>query len=217
MPIIAFFTPRRPSRRTPAHTFVSRLADAARSVAAEFRTPVAQTATQPVAEPVEVLAPEVLPAVEDIEAAASLYFRAADQARTADRAKRKAKKILDRLMPGRYGAWDITREDSGRSVADLDEIKRIFKAHGLGPVPMRQSAPSLKVRKVGLTSTAVTTVQVPADPHQMCERHACDDCGDELDQCEMRHDEDADRWQCENCADSPSDAAEYRRYVYAGR
>jgi hypothetical protein len=211
--LIAF----RKTRSTTAREYLGRAASRLGAVVADFRTSAAQSAVQAatgaVAEPTEAFAPESLPAVEDIEAAASMFFHAADQARTADRAKRKAKKILDRLMPGRYGAWDITREDSGRSVADLDEIKRIFKAHGLGPVPMRQSAPSLKVRKVELTST---TIQAPADPHQLCERHACEDCGTELDQCDMRHDEDADRWQCQNCADSPSDAAEYRRYTYAG-
>lgn len=193
---------------------VTRMSDAL----AEFRTSVVQPTMQPVAESVEVLAPEELPAVEDIEAAASLYFRAADQARTADRAKRKAKKLLDRLPAGRHGAWDIAREPSGRETVDLEAVRKLFKEHGLGPVPMRTSAPSLKVRKVDLTSTAVTTAQAPADPHQLCERHTCEDCSTELDMCEMRHDEDADRWQCANCADSPAadDAAARRSYSYAG-
>lgn len=204
------------TRSTILGALVSRAVTRISDALAEFRTPVAQTATQPVAEPVEVFAPEELPAVADIEAAASMFFRAADQARTADRAKRKARKILDRLPAGRHGAWDIAREPSGRETVDLEAVRKLFKEHGLGPVPMRTSAPSLKVRKVELTSTAVMTVQVPADPHALCERHACEDCATELDQCEMRHDEDAGRWQCGNCADSPSDAAEYRRYTFAG-
>jgi hypothetical protein len=150
VPIIAFFPPRRPSRPRSAHTFVSRLADAARSVVAEFRSPVAQQATQPTAEPADVFTVDELPAVADIEAAAALYFRAADQARTADRAKRKARKLLDRLPAGRHGSWDITREPSGRETVDLDAVRKLFKQHNLGDVPMRTSAPSLKVRRVEL-------------------------------------------------------------------
>jgi hypothetical protein len=115
-------------------------------------SPITQLA--PVAEPAEVFAPEDLPAVEDIEAAASMYFRAADQARTADRAKRKARKLLDLLPVGRYGAWDITRESTGRQTADLDEIRATYQRLGLGPVPMKAAAPSLKVARIEVEAVA---------------------------------------------------------------
>jgi hypothetical protein len=225
VPIIAFFPPRRPSRPRSAHTFVSRLADAARSVVAEFRHPATPVMTT-VDEPADVYAADELPPVADIEAAAALYFRAADQARTADRAKRAARKLLDRLPAGRHGAWDITREPSGRETVDLEQVRRLFKEHGLGPVPMKSSAPSLKVRKVIETSTVVMTVQptvhpmdgapTSTDPHRLCVRRSCDGCGIEADECDLRQDLDRDEWECEGCADSPSDAAEYRRYTYAG-
>lgn len=215
-----FLTP----RKTASTTIIGALSRAFTRMSdavAEFRNPNVSPTTQdiahPVAEPVDAFDSQTLPAVEDIEAAASLYFRAADQARTADRAKRKAKKVLDLLPVGRHGAWEVERVPSGRETVDLEAVRKLFKEHGLGAVPMRTSAPSLKVRKVELTSTAMTTVQVPADPHQLCERHACEDCGTELDMCDMQHDEDRDEWQCANCADSPSseDARAYRSYAFS--
>lgn len=83
-----------------------------------------------------------------VEDAARAYARATNQARTADRAKRAAKKILDATPAGRYGRWLITREPSNRQTADLDAIRAIFDAHGLGPIPMKPSAPSLKVERI---------------------------------------------------------------------
>ena len=116
---------------------------------AEFRAPA------PIAEPADLFAPDELPPLDDILAAAAEYNRAADQARRADRGKRAARKILDRLPVGRYGVWDVERVPSGRQTADLDEIRKIFKAHGLGPIPMKTSAPSLKVKRVVLVETAL--------------------------------------------------------------
>ena len=89
-----------------------------------------------------------MPAVETIEAAARELERAADQARRADRGKRAAKKVLDRLPSGVYGSWRVFRTPSSRQTPDLAEITRIFKAHGLGPVPMKACAASLKVEAV---------------------------------------------------------------------
>lgn len=86
-------------------------------------------------------------AVQEIEAAAASYAEAADMARLGDRGKRAARKVLDHIPAGRYGAWLISWTPSNRSTADLDEIRRIFRAHGLGPVPMKTSAPSLKVER----------------------------------------------------------------------
>jgi hypothetical protein len=120
-------------------------------VAAEFIAPAPLPAEKPVElaeDPTDVYTADELPALEDIEAAAAEYQRAGEQARRADRGKRAAKKILDRLPAGTYGRWIVERVSNNRQVADLDQIRAIFKQHGLGPVPMKQSAPSLKVRQL---------------------------------------------------------------------
>ncbi|WP_329340766.1 hypothetical protein OG252_33325 [Streptomyces sp. NBC_01352] len=89
-----------------------------------------------------------IPAVETIEAAAREYERAVDQARRADRGKRAAKKVLDRLPSGIYGTWRVFRTPSSRQTPDLAEITATYKRLGLGPVPMKACAPSLKVEAV---------------------------------------------------------------------
>jgi hypothetical protein len=89
-----------------------------------------------------------MPDTDVVEAAAREYERAADQARRADRGKRAAKKVLDRLPSGVYGGWKVFRTPSSRQTPDLAEITRIFKANGLGPVPMKPCAASLKVEAV---------------------------------------------------------------------
>ncbi|MFE5873016.1 hypothetical protein ACFQ6V_30795 [Streptomyces roseifaciens] len=104
-------------------------------------------------DPTDVFTAEGMPAAEVVEAAAAEFDRAADQARRADRGKRAARKILDRLPAGTYGSWVVSRVASSRQTADLDEIRRIFKAHGLGPVPMKATAPSLKVKRAEIAST----------------------------------------------------------------
>lgn len=133
--------------------------DAVRSVVAPASLMADET--EPTVEiapdPAGLFEPDEMPDVEIIEAAAAEYERAADQARRADRGKRAAKKILDRLPAGMYGTWRVFRTPSSRQTPDLAEITRIFKAHGLGPVPMKPCAPSLKVERVTDEST------VPAD------------------------------------------------------
>ncbi|WP_052069736.1 hypothetical protein [Streptacidiphilus albus] len=147
------------TRRTAARIARALVGQAAASFGAriaEHRATTAQQATQaPAEDDAELYTPDDMPPLDDIMTAASAYFRAADQARTADRAKRAAKKILNRLPVGRYGTWDVTRETSGRETADLDKIRAIFKAHNLGPVPMKANAPSLKVRKATVTAAPV--------------------------------------------------------------
>lgn len=107
-----------------------------------------EPASSAVVEPAGLLAVDELPPVEDIAAAASAYMQAAEQARAADRGKRAARKLLDRLPAGMYGGWSVVREPSGRQTVDLDEVRRLFKQHGLGPVPMKSAAPTLKVARV---------------------------------------------------------------------
>jgi hypothetical protein len=115
-------------------------------------------AVETVPDPVDVLAADELPPVEQIEAAAREYERAADQARRADRGKRAAKKVLDKLPAGIYGGWKVFRTPSSRQTPDLAEITRIFKANNLGPVPMKPCAPSLKVELVEVAPVDVETL-----------------------------------------------------------
>lgn len=130
---------------------VARTALRIADVASEFTTTPVKLLAPPVElaeDPTDTYTLADMPALEDIEAAARELDRAADQARRADRGKRAAKKILDRLPAGQYGQWMVERIASNRQTADLQQIARIFKQHGLGPVPMKQSAPSLKVKQV---------------------------------------------------------------------
>lgn len=131
-----------------------RIADAASEFTAQLPAPRVE-------QPADVYGLDDMPALADIEAAAREYERAADQARRADRGKRAARKILDRLPAGTYGAWLVERISNNRQTADLDEIRRIFKQHGLGPVPMKQSAPSLKVKQAA-TAGAPIELQILA-------------------------------------------------------
>lgn len=126
----------------------------ARQAVAEYRA--TGSSAFPLAEELDVPLEGELPAVDDIEAAAAAYFRAADAARTADRAKRAAKKILDRVPVGRFGAWSIERVPSARQTVDLEAVRAAYKRYGLGPVPMRPAAPSLRVTRVDLPA--------PVDP-----------------------------------------------------
>ncbi|MDU8998227.1 hypothetical protein [Streptomyces mirabilis] len=127
------------------------VADAVRSVIAPASL-VEQEADAVVEapDPAGLYEADELPDTDVIEAAAREFERAADQARRADRGKRAAKKVLDRLPSGVYGAWRVFRTPSSRQTPDLAEITRIFKANGLGPVPMKACAPSLKVEAVDI-------------------------------------------------------------------
>ena len=132
---------------------------------AEFRAPAPalEQAAQPVADPADVFAADELPPVADIEAEAARFFRASTQTRDADRIKRASRKLLDRLPAGRYGAWQVERVDNAREVADLDAIRAIFKANGLGDVPMKPCAPSLKVNPAPVDVVpALVEAELPA-------------------------------------------------------
>ncbi|MER6351271.1 hypothetical protein ABT186_05315 [Streptomyces sp. NPDC001634] len=135
-------------------TLVESAADAVRSLAPADLGP-AEDVEAP--DPADIYADDEMPDTEIIEAAAREYERAADQARRADRTKRAARKVLDRLPAGIYGTWRVRRTPSSRQTPDLAEITRIFKANNLGPVPMKPCAPSLKVERIPDEST------VPAD------------------------------------------------------
>lgn len=136
-------------------TLVETAATAVRSIA-PTETPAPAETTAP--DPADVYGVDEMPETEAIETAAAEFERAAEQARRADRGKRAARKVLDRLPAGRYGAWLVERVTSSRETADLDEIRAIFKANGLGPVPMKRCAPSLRVRRAEVVPAAVETL-----------------------------------------------------------
>ena len=132
--------------------------DAVRSVVAPAALVVDQAqdvepTTAP--DPTDVFTADDMPAVETIEAAAAAFDEAAAQARTADRAKRKARKLIDRLPSGTYGQWDIFRVQSSRQTPDLVAIRATYERLGLGEVPMRDTAPSLKVERAVAVLTVV--------------------------------------------------------------
>ncbi|TQE40259.1 hypothetical protein Sipo8835_00150 [Streptomyces ipomoeae] len=144
-----------PRRIRTVRGILGTVADAVRSVIAPA-TLVEHTGTQALAaDPADTYSADEMPDVATIERAALSLDLANDNARRADRAKRAARKVLDRLPAGTYGTWVVERVASSRQAADLDQIRAIFKAHSLGPVPMKTNAPSLKVRRAEI---------VPADP-----------------------------------------------------
>lgn len=145
---------RKTTRPSALRVLINRVA----GVVAEFRTPAAQTGPVVVdVEPADPFTPEEMPALTDIEAAAQEFWRAADAVRAGERTKRRTRKILDRLQSGTYGGWTVERTESSRSTVDLDAVRKIFREHGLGPVPMKASAPSLRITRVesdALTASA---------------------------------------------------------------
>lgn len=125
-------------------SLVETAADALRSLA-----PDAPAAVEPIEapDPADVYSTDELPDLADIERAALGYDLASDNARQADRAKRKHRKLLDRLPAGTYGKWIVERITSSRETPDLVAIRATYERLGLGDVPMRAVAPSLKVRR----------------------------------------------------------------------
>jgi hypothetical protein len=143
------------NRRTPALIRLRNGGTTARHILRGLLAPVPTTrpavatpapvVAQLVPDPAGLYTADEMPALADIEAAAAKFLDASEQARTADRVKRASRKILDRLPAGRYGLFQVERVENAREVADLDAIRAIFAANGLGDVPMKRTAPSLKV------------------------------------------------------------------------
>lgn len=135
------------------------IADAVRSVVNPAALVEAKATEQPApaTAPAGLYTADEMPPVEDIARAALGYDLACDNFRRADRSKRAARKILDRLPAGTYGQWIVERVASNRQTADLDKIRAIFKQHNLGAVPMKDAAPSLKVRRAELGSAVEPT------------------------------------------------------------
>ncbi|MDX3315189.1 hypothetical protein P1S61_40330 [Streptomyces sp. ME08-AFT2] len=136
------------------------ITDAVRSVV-NPATLVAQLATEtpaPAADPTDTYTEADMPPVADIERAALSLDLANDNARRADRAKRAARKVLDRLPAGTYGNWIVERVTSSRTTVDLDAVRAAYKKHGLGPVPMKPNGPSLKVRRAEIVPADIATL-----------------------------------------------------------
>ncbi|MBP5915760.1 hypothetical protein F3K34_27240 [Streptomyces sp. LBUM 1486] len=153
-----------PSTRRNIRGLLGTVSAAVRSVVAPA-TLVEQTATETpaiAADPADTYTADEMPELVAIERAALGYDLAADNARRADRAKRAARKVLDRLPAGTYGNWIVERVTSNRQTADLDAIRAIFKANGLGPVPMKANAPSLRVTRAELGAPADDTAVLAA-------------------------------------------------------
>lgn len=148
-----------PRTARTVRSLIGTVADAVRSIVTPAALVEAQQLesieTETAPDPTDVYEADELPEVEAIETAAAEFAAAADQARTADRAKRKTRKVLDRLPAGLYGGWLVSRTPSSRQTADLDAIRATYERLGLGPVPMKQSAPSLKVERVDVPALAV--------------------------------------------------------------
>ncbi|MFD9523550.1 hypothetical protein [Streptomyces sp. NPDC059979] len=145
-------------RRSTAARLFRTVADAVRSVVSPAAL-VRSAAPAVVADPEGTYTADEMPDVEVIEAAAAEYVQAGDSRRAADRLKRKSAKVLDRLPAGLHGRWLVERVESSRTTVDLDSIRATYKRLGLGEVPMRQCAPSLR-----LTDLAPVELPEPVAP-----------------------------------------------------
>jgi hypothetical protein len=136
------------ARRRTARGLLTIVTDAVRSVIAPAALVADQAPAVEAAGPADVFTAEEMPPAETIESAARGYDLASDNARAADRAKRKHRRLLDHLPAGQYGSWIVERVASNKTTPDLVAIRAIFEQHQLGEVPMRRVAASLKVRRV---------------------------------------------------------------------
>lgn len=148
-----------PSTRRTLRGILGTVADAVRSVIAPAALVTDQAATvEPVTapDPADTYSADEMPELADIERAAFGYDCAADSARSADRAKRKYRKLLDRLPSGQYGGWLVRRVASSRQTPDLVAIRATYERLGLGAIPMRDAAPSLRVERIDAPATTDT-------------------------------------------------------------
>lgn len=138
--------------------------NAVRSVVAPAALVREQQAVEPATapDPADLFTEDELPELADIERAALGYDLAADNARSADRAKRKYRKLLDRLPSGVYGSFQVSRVPSGRQTPDLVAIRATYERLGLGDVPMRDTAPSLRVERAAVEQLPAVPVVVAA-------------------------------------------------------
>jgi hypothetical protein len=138
------------------------LAAASAAVANRLAVP---TAGVPAPDGQPATAPGGLPGADVIEITLDAFAAASEDGRRAARAVRAARKLIDKLPPGLYGPWLVTRESSGRETPDAEEIARIFAANDLGPVPTKPAAPTLKVTRVPAADVAQTAVVDTGEIH----------------------------------------------------
>ncbi|MCK9895220.1 hypothetical protein [Frankia sp. AgB32] len=105
----------------------------------------APTAAAPTKASTPLFAEAEMPAVAEIEATGDVHQAGAEARRAGNRSVDRAKKLLERLPDGVYGRVTIAREESSRMVVDLDAVAATYRQHGLGEVPMRRCAPTLRV------------------------------------------------------------------------
>ncbi len=127
----------RPDRKLPKHR--------APAKPVVFLAPAEAPAEVKIPAPLSVEDVKQVPAVEAIEQAARDYDQARLSLNAATRTKNKAAKVLAETPDGTYGAVTVERFQSSRQVADLDAIRALFEAHGLGDVPMKTCAPSISL------------------------------------------------------------------------
>ena len=125
----------RPDRKLPRHR--------APGKPVTFLPPAEAPAEVKVPAPLAVEDVKQVPAVGTIEQAARDYDQARLSLNAATRTKNKAAKVLAQTTDGIYGAVTVERFQSSRQVADLDAIRALLEANGLGDVPMKTCAPSI--------------------------------------------------------------------------
>jgi hypothetical protein len=100
----------------------------------------------PAPAPVEAPAPEVIVVDQAaVEAALGAWYEANEAKKSADKIVRRERKVFDGLPARVYGKWRLLWKPTAREVPDMDAIKAIFEAHGLGEVPMKPCADSPQV------------------------------------------------------------------------
>lgn len=114
----------------------------------ETPAPAADPAATVEPDPQGLLSEDELPETAVIEAAAAEYAAAADMGRAADRRKRKARKLIDRVPAGVFGRFAIERIKSSRMTVDVEAVRATYARLGLGEVPMRPTAPTLRVTEL---------------------------------------------------------------------
>ncbi|MFE2768777.1 hypothetical protein ACFXGD_21510 [Streptomyces albidoflavus] len=153
-------TPRSAARSVGRALRVAR--DAVRSVVAPGAL-VQEQQPETATDPADVFGPDEMPTPEEIERAVADYAAACEETRAAERAKRRAKKLAGRLPAGRYGRWQVARVPSSRQTPDLEAIRATYARLGLGDVPMRPCAPSLRVTEAEANAEGTSTTKAPAE------------------------------------------------------
>lgn len=128
-----------------------------RSIADRFRS------ADPTAEAV-VSGPESddVPTVEEIANAAERHETGRETYNEGARIKRAARRILDRVPSGVYGAWSVTWVQSSRREWDREAIAAFYAQHG-EEIPTRPAPPQLKLTRVVVEPVDVVAAETAPD------------------------------------------------------